>query len=169
MTSKQKGVRDFFTKGKVFDFNMVEQGNNSRIEDSNNKFFSDIKKINPQQGKSTINKLNKDQISNLLPNFILNDIAKDNEEEVPTNKISNNNGTMNGQNFFFDDYDDDSENEDNQRLIVDTINNLENLCDNSNNFGNIAFSHNNNNHEVKSFFYMNFFDKLISKYSNFFL
>lgn len=148
MTSKNKEIPDFFSNEKVFGFNMGEVGYSPRMENyDNNKVFSNNNQMNTQQLQSINNGGSKDLIAGFIPNFILNDISKENEEEA-FNKNSTNIG-MNGQNFFFDDYDDDSENEDNQRLIINTINNLDNF-DDSNNFDNNIFN-STQNQEVKFF------------------
>lgn len=158
MSSKHKEIQDFFPNKNLYDFNIAELGNSPGMDNYTQKFYSGNNQINQQQPNSNLSRLSKDPISNFLPNFILNDISKENKEEAfNKNSISS---KINGQNFFFQDYDDDSENEDNQRLIINTINNLENL-DDSNNFENIIFanSRNNNNLEVNFFFCLSFFLK----------
>jgi len=143
MTSKNKGIPDFLQN---------EIGNSPGINNINNILFSDNSRTYTQPQNSNNSKISKEPIANFLPNFILNDISKEKEEEA-FNKESTNSG-INGQNFFFQDYDDDSENEDNQKLIIKTINDLDNL-DNSNNFGDI-FNCNNNQGVISFFLFYSF-------------
>lgn len=100
----------------------------------NNDFFSENK-----QNKSNTKKEFELNI------FLNNNNNKEKKENEEINKINKNNFNLknkkniNTPSYFFQDYDDDfSENNDNERLIINTINDLENL-DDSNHFENLNF------------------------------
>lgn len=136
-TKKQEFTEKMYNKSPVGytrdEINKIDINfNQNKIPNKNNQknFFNQ---------KQEIENLNK-----FLPTFIIKDLNKESNEEIPTNK-----NNFHSQKFFFEDEDEtDEKNKDNQRLIINTIKNLDGLVD-SNNFDEINF--NNLNLEVKLF------------------
>lgn len=142
-TKKQEFTEKMYNKSPVGytrdEINKIDINfNQNKIPNKNNQknFFNQ---------KQEIENLNK-----FLPTFIIKDLNKESNEEIPTNK-----NNFHSQKFFFEDEDEtDEKNKDNQRLIINTIKNLDGLVD-SNNFDEINF--NNLNLEVKLFQLLNIF------------
>lgn len=124
MNSEHQEVFDFTPNPGLF-----------ALSDFNNEFL-------PQSNLTKQNKW-KETLQGFNPNFPMNNQNENDNNEIKeiqeSNRIqnkkanSNNRKNANAPSYFFHDYDDDSENNDHERLIINTINDLENL-DDSNHF-----------------------------------
>jgi hypothetical protein len=126
MNSQKNDYSDFLPNAGIFS-----------LSEFNNDFF-------PQNQQNKISK-DREAIQNEFePNFFLHIQTKEDEEadmilenNANLNKVNRKN-YLNSPSFFLQNYDEDSENNDNEKLIINTTSDLENL-DDSNHFANLNF------------------------------
>ena len=125
MNSRKNDYSDFLPNPGIFS------------SEFNNNFF-------PQNQQNKISKAGEAIQKEFEPNFFLHIQTKEDEEadmilenNANLNKVNRKN-YLNSPSFFLQNYDEDSENNDNEKLIINTTCELENL-DDSNHFANLNF------------------------------